>query len=879
MISRRDANRKWEDECPVSRMSVYCPLRMKTTILGALLTLAASAAGAVEPSWGTLDITITETPSGKAIPGKVCLLHAANGGRARLLSQSNKFQAVRPEVAYTLSGRVVLAVVPGKYRVIGGRGTEYSVSEAPANVPEGGTVAVNIVLRREVDTAGYIAGDMHLHTIFSDGDPSIEERLITLAGEGVEFAVATDHNQVVDYGPAVAAIGADKYFTCIAGDEVTTWGWEEGIGHFCAYPMRPGSDPISTKPTTGRGIFSAMRNTAGRPLVQVNHPRWNGGAYFLHSGVGELTGRPGPRFDPGFDAVEIMNDATLFGWVENPQVREDWFNLLNRGLVFSAVANSDSHSTWSSPNGMPRTYIVSSTDDPEKIEVDEIIKMIKERRCTSGMGIFLTLDVNGTPMGGRTSARYGHVRAMVRVQAPGWINVGKVRLVVNGDTATAFDVPDVPENAPVRFEKEISLSLPEDSWVVAEAEGPDFEHPLYGCKILPRAATNPVWVDVDGNGRFDLMLMSVQRAVNIMKPEELWREAGRRPLRWVRMLVGELYDRGGEKAGVFLDRAASAEIPGIFSAFAGVAGTEEVPADPMLKASVMDGKSGEWGTAGILVESTRPGRGDLKIDVEWEAGDGTVVEPARRRIELDNGTMTREVFNVRWPVDSARGPLVSGRAVIRGGKDLPQVQNFKMRIYPVMRLVDLKTRPVIDGILTDWPRGTEIPRSIGVPVGRVMIARFGDSLFFAADVKDRSISVPDRTKPWLGDVLEFFIDTAKERGGDSYRATTHDILVLPAGGKGAVPAYVVRWHHDGDFLRENVYGETAVNAVCRKSVQGYVLEGSIPISLISPSGKLGKKFYLNYELRDTSVGSQHLSADKDDDTNSRPSTWAAVLAD
>lgn len=463
------------------------------------LAVAGLSAGA-EPRWGELVVKIMNAASGAPMPGKICLLHAEDGAPARLLSQSSKTQVVRPGGAYTLSGEVYLTVLPGEYRVMAGRGIEYGVAEAVVTVTPTGKAEVTLALRREVDTSGYIAGDMHLHTVFSDGDPSPVERVIALAGEGVEFGVASDHGYVTDYGPAVERLKARAHVVCVRGDEITTWG-DDGIGHFNAYPRPPEAAAISSTLTTGPEMFAAIRAAPGEPLIQVNHPRWKDGSYFTKAEVDPETGIGGPKFAEDFDAIEIMNEYNLWGWITDPRVKTDWFNLLNRGLRFAAVACSDSHGVWDSSGGMPRTYIASSTDDPARIDPDEIMRAIRDARCTSASGVFLALEVNGEAMGGETVARGGLADVRARLQAPHWIPVEEMEIVVNGRTAETFVIGKPGEGEPVDAARTVRLKLKNDSWIVALARGPEVNHPLYGHRILPQAATNPVWVDADGDGR------------------------------------------------------------------------------------------------------------------------------------------------------------------------------------------------------------------------------------------------------------------------------------------------------------------------------------------------------------------------------------------
>src|SRR5205823_953623 len=91
-----------------------------------------------------------------------------------------------------------------------------------------------------VPTDGYVSSDTHVHTLtFSGhGDSTIAERMITLAGEGIELPIATDHNVQIDYQEWAVKLGVRKYFTPVVGNEVTT-----PVGHFNIFPV-PAKGPL-----------------------------------------------------------------------------------------------------------------------------------------------------------------------------------------------------------------------------------------------------------------------------------------------------------------------------------------------------------------------------------------------------------------------------------------------------------------------------------------------------------------------------------------------------------------------------------------------------------------------------------------------------------
>ena len=101
-----------------------------------------------------------------------------------------------------------------------------------------------LTIRREVPTDGYVSCDTHIHTLTysGHGDSTADERVLTLAGEGIELPIATEHNAQVDYHAAAVRLGVRRYFTPVVGNEVTT-----AVGHFNVFPV-PSGGPVGSFP-------------------------------------------------------------------------------------------------------------------------------------------------------------------------------------------------------------------------------------------------------------------------------------------------------------------------------------------------------------------------------------------------------------------------------------------------------------------------------------------------------------------------------------------------------------------------------------------------------------------------------------------------------
>jgi hypothetical protein len=242
-------------------------------------------------------------------------------------------------------------------------------------------VTLSLAIRREVDTTGYVACDTHIHTLtFSGhGDASVEERLVTLAGEGVELAISTDHNHNTDYLPYRDELGLKRSFTTVVGNEVTT-----PIGHFNAFPL----DPAAAVP-----LVADMRAKGARVVI-LNHPRWPSheegpfGVIGLNHFTGSGSGAPFSEYP--FDAMELINSTTE----ENAPMLlfEDWFSLLNRG---------------------ERVFAVGSSDDPAWIDVDHACHGIGSFVAAPDGAVTLRARVPGclVSVGGHGRGREGTVVA------------------------------------------------------------------------------------------------------------------------------------------------------------------------------------------------------------------------------------------------------------------------------------------------------------------------------------------------------------------------------------------------------------------------------------------------------------------------------------
>ncbi|MBT8493495.1 MAG: CehA/McbA family metallohydrolase [Deltaproteobacteria bacterium] len=437
---------------------------------------------------------------------------------------------------YAADGLFEATVRPGDYQLVVSRGLEYDTHRENITLREGGFVAKQVSIEHSVDTNGYVAIDTHLHAVNSpDSGMDLKARVISIAGEGVEYAVATDHNAVTDYQPAIGATGLTNWLVSSVGIEVTTF----EMGHFNGFPLVHDSSSVRGGDILWAGfdpgeIFQQIRERGkydrDDTLVQVNHPRWESLGYFsaynFDQDSGEVVGLSGlravfapfsdefslERYSWEFDALEIINgkrqdlvrnyrvpetlppppippaeeippagevlrDAN--NEIAFPGALDDWFVLLNQGRRLIGVGSSDSHKR-SSEAGYARSlvYIGRDKDIPGGFSELDVVRGMRSGRVIITTGPMIELFVNDRPMGSDVTDTDGSVELSIRAQVPDWIEMDKAVVYANGEVILDIDIPAGERN----FTTNRSVDVAADSWFVLEVTGPTNLFPVIGPK-------------------------------------------------------------------------------------------------------------------------------------------------------------------------------------------------------------------------------------------------------------------------------------------------------------------------------------------------------------------------------------------------------------
>jgi hypothetical protein len=434
------------------------------------------------------------------VPARVTIVDKENR-HAELYNVQPSTTAWRKGVFYTGSKPVELDLPQGEYTITATRGMEWSRAQRKVRFFIGQKTQLTLALARELDTAGYIAADTHVHsyTFSGHGDANIDERIYTLAGEGIELPIAADHNHFTDYAPRQAELEQSQYFTPIIGDEVTT-----ANGHFNAFPFNPDGKIPNYKETNWVKLIADMRDK-GAQFVIENHPRWPSvtnspfSIWGLNRADGSLT-NTSVAFT--MDAIELQNAASPARHNDPNFMLRDWFALLNHGEPLWAVGGSDSH-TIADPIGQSRTYIAGADENPGSIDVAAAIKSMKTGNMSVSYGIFATATVNGRPMGQIARPIQGALNVNFHVACPDWIKATNAVIYLNGLQVAEQQLTMAPRT-PLITNLTFNIPAPKhDAYIVCVAYGEGVKDPSWKTVAdYTLAVTNPIFIDADADGKY-----------------------------------------------------------------------------------------------------------------------------------------------------------------------------------------------------------------------------------------------------------------------------------------------------------------------------------------------------------------------------------------
>jgi len=457
----------------------------------------------------SLEINVIDTQSGQPTPCRITIVRA-DGAMPAIGTVSNTHLAIRPGTVYTSTGKANIKLPAGEYKVYAGRGFEYSVDQVSVKLHKGKTSHAKLKISREVPTQGYVACDTHVHTFTYSrhGDCSIPERMVTLAGEGIEFPIATDHNKQIDYIPPAKQANVLQYFTPVIGNEVTT-----KLGHFNVFPIEKDAAIPNDKTKSWAETIREIKKVPNVRIIILNHAR------DIHSGTrpfgpglyNEAVGENLEGWKLEANAMEIINSGAT--QTDHLQLTRDWMTQLNRGLNLTPVGCSDSHDVNRYIVGQGRTYIRCNDKDPGNINRETAVHSFLDGHVLVSFGLITEMKINDKYQSGDlvpVSENDKEVTLDLRVLGPHWCSADKIQLYANGQLVREEEIKQRSSNKKgVIWSGNWKFKIPShDVHLVAVATGPGIEEPFWKTAkayqptsphFEPRllGCSGAIWIDAD----------------------------------------------------------------------------------------------------------------------------------------------------------------------------------------------------------------------------------------------------------------------------------------------------------------------------------------------------------------------------------------------
>jgi hypothetical protein len=335
------------------------------------------------------------------------------------------------------------AIIPGEWRILVGA---YKVAR------EG--VTVDYEIRLEPKERRLLKGDLHVHTLASDGVHTVEELAWKAKRHGLDFLAITDHNQFSS-GQSLPHL---EGVTLIPGVE-----WTHFRGHASFLGVdRPydGCFATNTEDEVRMRFGSARERGA---LIVIDHPFDPGCGFHF-----DLDGLP-------WDCLEVWN-----GPMHEPNLRAVayWHQLLSAGKRVPACGGSDYH------RDMPFLFLGGPTTCvfAGSAGAGDILAAVKAGHS------FITFAPDGPTLELRAGqAIMGDTvdwpeHREVQIDAQGLVAGDVLRVASGHETAVLF-------TAPADGDVSLTYALPAPGFVRAEI----LRSFLPGLPMLPALISNPIF--------------------------------------------------------------------------------------------------------------------------------------------------------------------------------------------------------------------------------------------------------------------------------------------------------------------------------------------------------------------------------------------------
>jgi len=223
------------------------------------------------------------------------------------------------------------------------------------------------------DKSGWYRGELHTHTVHSDGQWKGAELVEAAKERGLDFLMVTDHNTISGWEDVLTTAKDD--ILIVPGVEITSF-----YGHALALGVEHWIDcRIGWEEWTMNDAALAVREERGCFLVA--HPLAEGRPYCAGCRWEY------PEFDMSLaDGIEVWNALWTDVTLNNDQSLLLWEDYRKKGYKLTATSGCDVHDADAWKDGTPYSFVYSET-----LSRKEIIEGIRDGKVVISSGPWLNI--------------------------------------------------------------------------------------------------------------------------------------------------------------------------------------------------------------------------------------------------------------------------------------------------------------------------------------------------------------------------------------------------------------------------------------------------------------------------------------------------------
>ena len=466
-------------------------LRLLETYGGRLVDVEITGRRWLNPT-GRLSVT-TLGSDGQPTGTRVHLI--ASDGKAYTPADQYARMPERARVgAFHHEGSFDVELPAGDARLVVVKGFEHVPVERTVTIEEGATTELTVQMEELIDMAskGWFNGSTHVHANYGGNlHNSLENMMMMSEAEDQDIVleqIANKDNRILDYQYFVP--GGDEH-PLSTDDMVLVVGQEYRppfYGHVFMFGMEEHLISPFTTGYEGTGIESLYPSNTDMFRKAKRQGAWTGYVHSFFNGD-PLEGNLGAAKGFIVDAALMTTDAVEWstsqdGW---PPLYAVWSNGLNATLVGGEDSISNLHIT--PLVGSVRTYVHIPDDE---LTMHGWLEGMKNGHAFMSNGPLVEFDIAGRIPGETVSISAGD-DVVASLEVTSITPLERAEVVFNGEVIAS--IPFTGERTSLSFERSFRPS--ESGWYhvrVNGAQGESFPMDIPWVQ----AATNPVWVEVDG---------------------------------------------------------------------------------------------------------------------------------------------------------------------------------------------------------------------------------------------------------------------------------------------------------------------------------------------------------------------------------------------